>query len=572
MVAERKRPTGAAYDSFEMAQPAGDDVMMLGANGLHRDPWRPHPLEKGGDTAFHHADGYPRGRPGAGLDAALQKERMARVTRAQVIDNDPRIDEHLAVWQAQRRHATKRVGVEELSRRIEDIHHLRVVFETQLFEQEPYATCERGTQRHEKKGLHAPISTVRPKKVNEPAHRLYLFIVQKELYAAARWHNAQFYPLTLRRFFRLLHDSYGAKVHVWQADPILIKSLLILTQKAPSLQTTTGVVKLDGLLQHLAQMHRDALLVVHEPEALTLCYFLNGQLVFLQSKNPAWQQGDDSNEGRLQKIVQETAKAEPVPLSLFEDVNVHPAQDRDLLGDIWPEKLVDYFITPRFALVLATEGGKEARVTVRGSQFAIGRGPENDLILSDPSVSRSHLLIRFEQGAYVAQDLESRNGTMVNGRAITSAPLTGGESLRLGEVALRFIREADDGVIEAEAEEGGGETTIVKVAQLPPSYQRTGLLGWFDVVSGRLSGMRIDLTQTKMLIGRTKGDVVIDDPKISREHGSIEWTTDGFLYADLGSTNGSFVNHLPVSSHLLKHGDVLRLGETELRLQLQDTT
>jgi len=61
---------------------------------------------------------------------------------------------------------------------------------------------------------------------------------------------------------------------------------------------------------------------------------------------------------------------------------------------------------------------------------------------------------------------------------------------------------------------------------------------------------------------------VIDDAKISREHGSIEWTPEGFLYIDLGSTNGSFVNQLPVTSQLLKPNDVLRLGETELQLHL----
>jgi pSer/pThr/pTyr-binding forkhead associated (FHA) protein len=405
--------------------------------------------------------------------------------------------------------------------------------------------------------------------VIEHGHRLYLFIVQKELYAAARWRNGEFSPLTLRRFFHALHRAYGAGMNLWQADPILLKSLLVLTQKAPSLQTTSAVVKLDGLLQHLAQMQRDALLVVHEASGLTLCYFLNGQLVFFQSRNPAWQLSEDSNRARLQKIVEETAKAEPVPLSLFEDVNVHPAQDRDLLGDMWPEKLIDFFIAPRFALILTTEGGAEARVAVKGSQFSVGRGTENDLILSDPSVSRYHLLIRFEQGAYVAQNLESRNGTMVNGRPITTAPLTGGESLRVGDVVLRFVREADETDVEPDAEPVS-ETTIVKSALKPASYQRTGLLGWLDVISGRLNGMRIELIQTKMFVGRTKGDVIIDDPKISREHGSIEWTADGFLYIDLGSTNGSFVNHLPVTSHLLKPGDILRLGETELRLQLQD--
>ncbi|HUJ78929.1 MAG TPA: FHA domain-containing protein [Nitrospiria bacterium] len=402
--------------------------------------------------------------------------------------------------------------------------------------------------------------------VVEPTHRLYLCIVQGELHAAARWWNTRWSPLTIRRFFQLLNISYNARVTVWRADPILIKSLLIVAQKAPSLQTTSAVVKLDGLLQHLAQMQRDALLVVHEPSGLTLCYFLNGAPVFLESRNPAWRQIDEDNRGRLQRVVRETA-SESVDVSLYEDVNVHAAQDRDLLGGQWPERVVEFFLAPRFSLVLATEGGQEAKVVLKGSQFVIGRGPENDLVLSHPSVSRSHLLIRREQGGYFARDLDSRNGTMVNGRALTSATLTGGESLRVGDVALRFIRE-DEAVSADDPEDDVCEATMVRSAPRPPGHQKTGLLGWFDVIGGKLTGMRIELTQTKMFIGRTKGDVVVDDPKISREHGSIEWTPDGFLYVDLGSTNGSFLNQLPVTSQLLKPNDVLRLGETELQLHL----
>lgn len=395
--------------------------------------------------------------------------------------------------------------------------------------------------------------------VMEPDHRLYLCMMQGKLHAAVRWWDAKWSSLTIRRFFQLLHAAYNARVNVWRADPILIKSLLIVAQKAPSLQTTSAVVKLDGLLQHLAQMQRDALLVVHEAAGLTLAYFLKGTPVFIESRNPAWRETDDDNHGRLQRIVRETT-AEPVDLSLYEDVNVHAAQDCDLLGDQWPERVIDFFLAMPAALVLATEGGQEARVILKGAQLAIGRGPDNDLVLSHPSVSRSHLLIRFEQGGYLARDLDSRNGTLLNGRSMTSATLTGGESLRVGEVALRFVRE--------DAADDMGETTVIRTVPKSSGYQKTGLLGWFDVIGGQLTGMRIELTQTKMFIGRTKGDVVIDDAKISREHGSIEWTPEGFLYIDLGSTNGSFVNQLPVTSQLLKANDVLRLGEAELQLHL----
>jgi pSer/pThr/pTyr-binding forkhead associated (FHA) protein len=398
-----------------------------------------------------------------------------------------------------------------------------------------------------------------------PNHRLYLCILQGELHAAVRWWNATWSSLTIRRFFQLLHVADNARVTVWRADPILIKSLLIVAQNAPSLHTTSAVVKLDGLLQHLARMRRDALLVVHEVSGMTFCYFVNGAPVFLESWNPALREIDDIH-GRLQRIMEETA-AVSVDLSLYEDMNVHAAQDRDLLGDQWPERVIDFFLSPRFALVLATEGGQEARVIIKGSQFAIGRGPDNDLVLSHSSVSRAHLLIRFEQGRHIACDLDSRNGTLLNGRAITSATLTGGENLQVGEVALRFIRE-DEGVSVDEEADDIVKTAVIRTLPKPPGHQNTGLLGWFDVVGGKLTGMRIELTQTKMFIGRTKGDVAIDDPKISREHGSIEWTPEGFLYIDLGSTNGSFVNQRPVTSQLLKANDVLRLGEAELQLHL----
>jgi pSer/pThr/pTyr-binding forkhead associated (FHA) protein len=405
--------------------------------------------------------------------------------------------------------------------------------------------------------------------VVEPTRRLYLFLVQRELHAAAVWRNGEFAPLTLRRFFQFSNAAFGAKMTLWRVEPILLKSLLVLTQKTPSLQTTSAVVKLDGLLQHLEQMRRDALLSVQEGSGLTLCYFLNGRLVYLESTNPAWQGLNDGAETVLSKIVQATAAADPVPLSLYEDVNVRPASDRDLLGDQWPEKLADVFLMPRFGLVLSADGGQEARVLIKGSRFTIGRGSDNDLVLSDPSVSRVHLLVLVEQGRVVAQDLDSRNGTMVNGRAITSQPLDGGESVRVGDVALRFIKQEDD-LIADEAGQESGDTTVVRAVQPPASYQKTGMLGWLDVISGKLSGMRFELTRTKVLIGRNQGDVVIDDPKISREHGSIEWTPDGFLYVDLGSTNGSAVNHLPVNSQLLKSGDVLRLGDTELQLHAGD--
>ena len=68
-----------------------------------------------------------------------------------------------------------------------------------------------------------------------------------------------------------------------------------------------------------------------------------------------------------------------------------------------------------------------------------------------------------------------------------------------------------------------------------------------------------------LTIGRGgNNDVVIDNLAVSGRHAKIETVDEGFLFTDLKSKNGSFVNKQPVSSHRLKHGDVIYIGKHTL--------
>lgn len=58
-------------------------------------------------------------------------------------------------------------------------------------------------------------------------------------------------------------------------------------------------------------------------------------------------------------------------------------------------------------------------------------------------------------------------------------------------------------------------------------------------------------------------------PTISREHARVFRRGDGWQVADLNSSNGTFVNDRKVTLAALQHGDVLRLGEVELRIELE---
>ena len=66
-------------------------------------------------------------------------------------------------------------------------------------------------------------------------------------------------------------------------------------------------------------------------------------------------------------------------------------------------------------------------------------------------------------------------------------------------------------------------------------------------------------------IGRQKdNDVIIDNLAVSGYHGKIDSAGDGFVYVDLKSKNGSFINEERVSSHWLENGDIINIGKHSL--------
>ena len=71
-----------------------------------------------------------------------------------------------------------------------------------------------------------------------------------------------------------------------------------------------------------------------------------------------------------------------------------------------------------------------------GEKVRIGRGPDNDIRLADPSVSRHHALIERGPRGWSVRDLESTNGTRHNGSRIHRSPLSSGDRLTIGAFEL----------------------------------------------------------------------------------------------------------------------------------------
>lgn len=97
-------------------------------------------------------------------------------------------------------------------------------------------------------------------------------------------------------------------------------------------------------------------------------------------------------------------------------------------------------------------------------------------------------------------------------------------------------------------------------------------------IRNNVEGVKVLLIGDSYSIGRgEENDVVVNDDLASREHALIEQVvTPGkrgglrYIIRDLGSTNGTFVNHRQISEHALSDGDIIRLGQTFLRFSLHD--
>lgn len=111
---------------------------------------------------------------------------------------------------------------------------------------------------------------------------------------------------------------------------------------------------------------------------------------------------------------------------------------------------------------IGSEGQGGARVLVEtgfyeglewplsGPRLVVGRGREADLVLSEPTISRTHAAVERVGEEWFVADLNSTNGTVVNGSRKTRAKLGEGDEIQLGRLVLRVRfgeEEAEEVVI-----------------------------------------------------------------------------------------------------------------------------
>jgi hypothetical protein len=228
-------------------------------------------------------------------------------------------------------------------------------------------------------------------------------------------------------------------------------------------------------------------------------------------------------------------------------------------------------------LVLSIDGQELAEYNMSKERYTIGRLPDNDIRIDNPAVSGHHALIINILNDSFLEDLNSTNGTYVNGKIVKKHAMQHGDVITVGHHSLRFVdSEADEPadefaktmVISPRDAAGLNVPGRTRDALPPqpaaaPSAQPSFSAGVLpkarlQVLSGQFAGRELELVKTLTTLGRPGVQVA-----------AITRRADGFYIVHVESgSEGDYplVNGAPIGpqARRLHDNDVVQLAGVKM--------
>lgn len=223
-------------------------------------------------------------------------------------------------------------------------------------------------------------------------------------------------------------------------------------------------------------------------------------------------------------------------------------------------------------LTVTDANGVTKEVPLNKERVTIGRAPDNDIPFhGDKAVSGHHaVVITILQDSFL-EDLDSTNGTQVNGKQVAKHPLSNGDVIMIGRNSLKY--QGDGGGEEDDFEKtmiirpgqmgAAFDASVNKAAPAPAAPPPTPMVGKLKVASGPNAGKELLLTKALTTLGRP-GDQVA----------AITRRADGYYIVHVGGQGGGVkrpvVNgkEIDVQAVKLAANDVIELAGTKMNFLL----
>jgi hypothetical protein len=185
------------------------------------------------------------------------------------------------------------------------------------------------------------------------------------------------------------------------------------------------------------------------------------------------------------------------------------------------------------------EGGElKKKIEITQRRVTIGRREYCDLVLAHATVSGEHCVIHLQKGEIIIRDLNSRNGTLVNGQPVSQQGLAHGDEIDLGVYRLRlFVQNRG-----------------LAASEVPVSFKKASL------VSTEPEGLVLELNRPITSVGIQGQQVAV---VAKRRNGFFITHVEGLTYP---TVNGESIG---LAAFPLEHDDTVILDGITYKFQLQ---
>lgn len=217
-------------------------------------------------------------------------------------------------------------------------------------------------------------------------------------------------------------------------------------------------------------------------------------------------------------------------------------------------------------LILSLDGQVLKEVRLDKERLTIGRRPHNDLQIDNLAVSGQHAMVTTLGPDSFLEDMDSTNGTAVNGHAIKKYHLQDGDLIEIGKYKLKYVTETSSSAAAPSTSTAASSavpangTAIGDTVSLGPAHKPASNMppdAWLRVLSGANSGKELPLNKSATTFGKP-GTLVV----------SVMKRPQGYFLAHVEGAVRATVNAQPVGDqpYPLVHKDKIDVAGIQLEM------
>ena len=198
-------------------------------------------------------------------------------------------------------------------------------------------------------------------------------------------------------------------------------------------------------------------------------------------------------------------------------------------------------------MIVSIDGVVIKEVQLTKDRTTLGRRPYNDIVIDNLAVSGEHAVMQMQGADVFLEDLNSTNGTYVNGKAIKKQQLQNGDTVEIGKYKIKFVHDG--------ASDNYEKTTVINSGAVESPSQGAGNAS-IKVMSGAAAGREVPLVKVVTTIGKP-GVAVAAITR--RPHGYVVALVEGSVKPTVnGQDLGTEAVHL-------RQGDLIELAGTQMQ-------